>query len=181
MNSFLVAQGVGTAALLVAVTIYQTNTRRSMLLLGMTASLLWTVHFFLLGALTGSALNLLSSIRSYTFLKVKPNRRNRWVMWLFAGLLALATILTWQGLLSLLPLIGSMFGIIGDWQKKPKMIRRLNFGSSPPWLIYNVISGSYPGMVVEVLRMTSNLIGQYRFDFKKPASLRAYLLPRILR
>lgn len=144
----------------------------------MTASLLWAAHFFLLGAATGSAMNLLSATRAYTFLRVKPTKRNRWVMWTFAGLLVLATGLTWQGVLSLLPLTGSLFGVIGDWQRKPKMIRRLNFGSSPPWLVYNVISGSYPGIVVEVLRMTSNLIGQYRFDIK-PATRRR--LTRVLR
>jgi inner membrane protein len=144
----------------------------------MTASLLWTAHFFLLGAATGSAMNLLSATRAYTFLRVKPAKRNRWVMWSFAGLLAIAAGLTWQGPLSLLPLTGSLFGVIGDWQRKPKMIRRLNFGSSPPWLIYNVVSGSYPGIVVEILRMTSNLIGQYRFDIK-PATRRR--LTRILR
>lgn len=154
------------AALLVAVTIYQTNTRKAILLLSMTASLLWTAHFFLLGAITGSAMNLLGATRAYSFLKVEPTRRNRWVMWSFAGLLVVATALTWQGPLSLLPLAGSLFGVVGDWQKRPKMIRRLNFGSSPPWLVYNVVSGSYPGVVVEVLRMTSNLVGQYRFDFR---------------
>lgn len=166
------------AALSVAVTIYQTNTRRSILLLSMTASLLWATHFFLLGAATGSAMNLLSATRAYTFLRVKPTKRNRWVMWSFAGLLVLAAGLTWQGALSLLPLTGSLFGVIGDWQRKPKMIRRMNFGSSPPWLIYNVISGSYPGVIVEILRMTSNLIGQYRFDIK-PATRRR--LTRVLR
>ena len=160
------AQGIGVAAMMVAVTIYQTNTRKAIFLLSMIASLLWATHFFLLGAFTGSAMNLVGSVRAYTFLSVKPNKKNRWVMWSFAGLLALATILTWHGALSLLPLTGSMFGVFGDWQRRPKMIRRLNFGSSPPWLIYNVISGSYPGVVVEILRMTSNLIGQYRFDFK---------------
>ena len=163
MNPVIV-QGFGVAAMLIAVTIYQTNTRRAMLLLSMTACLLWTTHFVLLGATTGAAMNLLGASRAYTFLKVKPTKSNRWVMRMFAGFLVLATFLTWQGPLSLLPLMGSMFGVIGDWQKQPRMIRRLNFGSSPPWLIYDFISGSYPGVTVEVLRMASNLIGQYRFD-----------------
>jgi len=45
-------------------------------------------------------------------------------------------------------------------------MRRLGLLSSPPWFTYNFISGSYPGMVIEVLLVTSNLIGQYRFDLK---------------
>lgn len=159
-------------AMIVAISAYQTNTRKAILLLGMTASLLWSAHFFLLGAATGAALNLLSTVRTYIYLKIKPGKHNRWIMWSFAGLLVIATILTWHGAISLLPLVGSMFSVLGDWQKKPKYIRRLNFGSSPPWLVYNVISGSYPGITVEILKMTSNLIGQYRFDFRPVARAR---------
>lgn len=137
-----------------------------MLLLGVCSCLLWTTHFFLLGAMTGAAMNLVAAVRGYVYIRVKPNKKNRWVMWSFICLLATATAVTWHGTLSLLPFTGSLFSVIGDWQKKPKMIRRLNLGTSPPWLVYNVISGSYPGVVVEILKTGSNLIGQYRFDLR---------------
>ena len=137
-----------------------------MLVLGMMASLLWSSHFFLLGALTGAAMNLLSTVRSYVYYKVKPTKKNRWVLWLFEALTVIATALTWAGLISLLPLVGSLFSVIAFWHKKPKIIRRLAIGSSPPWFVYNTIIGSYPGMAVEVLLVTSNLVGQYRFDFR---------------
>lgn len=172
-------QGIGLAALLVATSIYQTNTRKAILLLSMTACLLWSAHFFLLGAITGASMNLLGAARAYIYIRVKPTKKNRWVLWSFLGLLALATLLTWQGVISLLPLSGSGMSVIADWQKRPKYIRRLGFFTSPSWLIYNVISGSYPGIAVEILKMTSNLIGQYRFDFKHP--YRRRLLPAILR
>lgn len=174
----VIVQGIGVVAMIVAISAYQTNTRKSILLLGMTASLLWSAHFFLLGAATGSALNLLSTVRTGIYLRVRPSRRNMWIMWSFAGLLALATVLTWHGLISLLPFMGSMFGVLGDWQKRPKYIRRLNFGSSPSWLVYNVISGSYPGIAVEILKMSSNLIGQYRFDLKPAIRSRLMRLSR---
>lgn len=140
-----------------------------MLFLGMTACLFWSAHFFLLGAMTGAAMNFTAAIRTYIYIRVRPSKKNQWIMWSFIGVLALATTLTWHSYLSLLPFVGSFFSVVGDWQKQPKMIRRLNLGSSPPWLVYNVVFNSYPGIMVEVLKMTSNLIGQYRFDFKKPA------------
>ena len=140
-----------------------------MLLLGMVACLLWATHFFLLGAITGASMNLIDTGRSFAFYKNKPTKRNRWLLWFFISLVTLATVLTWQGIISLLPLSGSVVGSIAYWQKKPKYIRRLGFMSSPPWLVYNVISGSYPGIAVEILKMISNLVGQYRFDFKQSA------------
>ena len=160
-------QGIGLAALVLGISIYQTNKRKTMLLLGMTACLLWSVHFFLLGAVTGASMNLIDTGRSFAFYKNKPTKRNRWILWFFISLVTLATLLTWQGIISILPLSGSVIGSIAYWQKKPKYIRRLGFMTSPPWLVYNVISGSYPGIAVEILKMTSNLIGQYRFDFKR--------------
>lgn len=162
----MIIQGIGVAALLIAVSIYQTNTRKSMLLLGMFSCLLWSTHFFLLGAITGAAMNFISAIRCYVYNKIPPSKKNRWIMWSFIGILALATALTWQGVISLLPCVGSMSSVIASWQKRPTWMRRLGLLSSPPWFTYNLISGSYPGMVIEVLLVTSNLIGQYRFDFK---------------
>ena len=135
----------------------------------MGASLLWTVHFFLLGAVTGASMNLIDAGKCFVFYRNKPAKRNRWMLWFFISVAMLATALTWQGIISLLPLSGSALGSVAYWQKKPKYIRRIGFMSSPPWLVYNVISGSYPGIAVEILIMTSNLVGQRRFDFKKPA------------
>jgi len=137
-----------------------------MLILGMSACLLWSAHFFLLGAVTGAAMNSLGTVRSYVYYRVKPTKRNRWILWSFIGIITILTALTWQGIISLLPFIASVLNLVAYWQKKPKHIRRLALASSPPWFIYNMISGSYPGMIVEVLLMISNLIGQYRFDLK---------------
>jgi hypothetical protein len=135
----------------------------------MGASLLWTVHFFLLGAVTGASMNLIDGTKCFVFYRNKPTSRNRWLLYSFISVAVLATALTWQGIISLLPLSGSALGSIAYWQKKPKYIRRLGFLTSPPWLVYNVISGSYPGIAVEILIMGSNVVGQYRFDFKKSA------------
>lgn len=138
-----------------------------MLFLSTITCVLWFAHFFLLGAATGAFMNVISAGRSFVYYKVKPGKKNRWIMYSFLGLLVVITIGTWHGAVSLLPLIGSACSVVGDWQKKPKYIRRLNLGTPPPWFVYNVINGSYPGMAVEVLKTISNLIGQYRFDFKR--------------
>lgn len=135
-------------------------------MLGMCGCLLWSGHFFLLGALTGAALNLVAAIRFYVYYRTKPLKRNTWIMWSFLCLTALITALTWQGMISLLPFIGTACGVIAFWQKKTKRIRRLALASSPPWLLYAVMVGSYPGIVVESLLIVSNLTGQYRFDFR---------------
>jgi hypothetical protein len=153
-------------ALLFNLSVFQTNTRKNMLLLGLATCLLWTVHFYLLGAMTGSAMNLLAAARFCVYYRVKPAKQNRWMLWSFIGLTALATALTWKGLISLLPFIGTASMVIAFWQTNPKYIRRLALTSSPPWIIYGAVVGSYPVIVAETLLLGSNFIGQYRFDFK---------------
>lgn len=163
----MVIQGIGVVALVANLSVFQTNKRKNMILLGLCGCLLWAGHFFLLGALTGAALNTVAAVRFYVYYRTKPSKRNIWIMWFFIGVTILATALTWQGWISLLPFIGTASGVIAFWQKKTKYIRRLALVSSPPWLTYAIIVGSYPGIVVESLLLISNLTGQARFDFKK--------------
>jgi hypothetical protein len=113
--------------------------------------------------------------RSYVYYKVKPTRRNSWIMLCFLGVAGLAAAITWQGPLSLLPMLGTMSGGVAYWQTKPKHIHRLALIASPLGFIYNTISGSYAGMVIETINFTSNLIGQYRFDMPKARRYRKTL------
>jgi hypothetical protein len=136
-----------------------------MLLLGLITCLLWTVHFYFLGATTGSAMSLVAAGRFCVYYRIKPSKHNRWISWLFVGITILATALTWQGMMSLLPFIGMTVLVVAFWQTNPKRIRRLALVSSPPWIIYGALVGSYPVIVAETLLLASNFIGQYRFDF----------------
>jgi len=163
----VIIQGIGLVALVANLSVFQTNTRKHMLLLGLITCLFWAAHFYLLGAMTGSAMSLLAAGRFYVYYRVKPTKQNRWLSWLFVSLTALATALTWHGAMSLLPFVGTASLAIAFWQTKPKRIRRLALASSPPWIIYGVIVGSYPVIIAETLLLASNFIGQYRFDFKR--------------
>lgn len=167
MINLVLAQGIGLAALLIGTSVFQVNNRKTMLILGMSASLLWSVHYVLLAAPTGVAMNILGAGRGYIYYKIQPTKQNRWILWALLAVTMVATALTWQGMISLLALVGSSGNVIAYWQKKPKYIRRLALVSSPSWLTYNAISGSYPGVIAEILSITSNLIGQYRFDFRQ--------------
>ncbi|HEX5743837.1 MAG TPA: YgjV family protein [Candidatus Saccharimonadales bacterium] len=171
-------QGIGVVALFANLSVFQTNTRKNMLLLGLCGCLLWATHFYLLGALTGAAVNLMAAGRFIVYFRVRPSKRNRWIMWSFIGLTALVTAFTWAGIVSLLPFLGTASGVIAFWQKNTKYIRRLALTSSPPWIIYAFAVGSYPGIITESLLMGSNLIGQYRFDFRSVFRNKALRAPK---
>ena len=165
-NSNLVIQLIGFVALGFMAAVFQANKRKNLLSLQATSALLFSLHFILLGAITGAVMNLLGAARSYTFLNLGKNRDIRF-LFAFIMLFALATFVSWQGTKSLLPLTGMIFGTVAFWQTKPSKTRLIALLASPPWFIYSAITGSYPGMLVELIVFSSNLTGIYRLDLPK--------------
>ena len=176
MNHFLAAQLVGLLAVFLSLAVYQFNNRKTMLLLSMLGAMSWSIHFYMLGANTGAATNLIAVGWSYVFLKVKPSRYNIWIPIVFLIGDIIAAYYTWQGYVSLFAVSGSMIYVIAFWFRSTKIIRRLSLISPFMWFVYNILSGSYPGMFFEIFTFTSNLIGQYRFDLKSNKSLSKTLI-----
>lgn len=172
MTAYITAQVFGLAGLTLSLTIFQLNKRKNMLQISVLASMLYTIQYILLGAYSGAAMNIVGGSRNYAYYKISPSKKHLWVLLIFISLAILGTLLTWQGPISLLALFGSICGTISTWQKKPKYIRRWALLSPPLWFAYNVIAGSYPGMVSEVIMLTSNLIGEYRFDYRHPSHIK---------
>ncbi len=162
----VVTQLLGFIAIGFSVAVFQLNRRHLMLILQMLARLLWAAHFFLLGAVTGSAMGLLGAFQSFAYYKA-GNKRDAHIPILSALSFVAATVFTWQGPRSLLPLGGALIGVLAFWQINPRHIRLLALPGSGCWFIYSVLSGSYAGMTADILVLFSTLIGIYRFDIKR--------------
>src|SRR5689334_19748727 len=106
MNQILI-QGIGYIALFFAVISFQKNKRGKILFLLITAEILFILHFSLLHAWVGAAMNALSALRSIIF---SQKERRAWAqspvwMWIFVGASLLAGLMTWTNYASLLPMI----------------------------------------------------------------------------
>jgi hypothetical protein len=77
-----------------------------------------------------------------------------------------ATLITWAGPLSLLPMAGMMAGVLAFSQEKEQGIRRYSLVASSTWLVYNVVVGSVIGSAKEVTHIISTLIALWRFKKK---------------
>jgi len=175
LNDFFAIQLLGFVGLGLLFLVFQVDDRKKMLRLQMWAMILFGVHFFLLRAPTGSALNFIGATRNYAFDRFHKHKWSKILLWIFVGIFSAATILTWQGPLSLLPAIGMISGTVAFWQASPRAVRIISLIGPPAWFIYNAISGSYPGMAADTVFFASNLAGIYRFDIrgrkKKPVKL----------
>ncbi len=164
MTLFLAAQIVGGIGVLLSIAVFQLTTRKNMLRLGVAASLFHIAQFLLLSAFTGASMHVIGALRTYVFYKVTPTRSHVWVLVLFMIIAIIATYFTWQGWVSLLALAGNLCGGFASWHKTAKYIRRWALASPPLWFTYNLLNGAIAGMVLEVVMLSSNLVGQYRHD-----------------
>ena len=129
-----------------------------------SGNLFWALHFYLVGAFTGSAMNGLAIFRNYLFIKYRDKFTGYKLPLIFVLIFSIAAIITWQGPVSLLPFIGMATGTLAFWQKNPKYIRMISLLSPPAWFMHNLIQGSYPGMMIEVFIFCSILIAIFRYD-----------------
>jgi hypothetical protein len=162
----LYIQLIGLAGVSLSLVVFQTNNREAMLKLGMAAAVFYAVHFYLLGATTGAAMNLIGGARCFFFYRFSPSAQHRGILFTFILLAMIGTAVTWQGPLSLLAFGASIASAIAYWHKKPRSIRKWALLSGPMYFMYDALSGSYPGMLIEVIMLISNIIGEYRFDFR---------------
>ncbi|MBR6739978.1 MAG: YgjV family protein [Clostridia bacterium] len=162
------AQILGFIGLALAIVSFQSNRRRNILLFQLLAGTVFTLHFLLIGAYTGSLLNVIGVARSAVFsFKGKKWADSRVWIGVFCAAMAVIGIFTWDGPASLLPTVAMMLTTVAFFLSNPTYIRRLNLPSSPMWMVYNLINRSYGGILTECFVMTSLLIAMFRFDRKK--------------
>ena len=159
----LAAQIIGGLAVVAALFIFISKSRKIILTTKLTADVLWTLHYLLIGGFTAAALNVIGIFREIVFY----NREKKWAsskVWLyvFLGLTVLSSVLTWEGPASLLAMAGMILAVFSFWNKDPLYICLLSIPSEMSWLIYNIIHHSVPGIISSSLAMVSMAIGIYR-------------------
>lgn len=164
----IIAQAIGVIAMTCAVISFQQRTHKGILTFQLIGNIFFTIHFFMLGAITGAILNLIAMVRAAIFV----NKGKKWAesilwFWFFCVASCVVGILSWEGYRSLLPIGGMICTTVAYWIKAPKIVRRVALPSSLMWIVYNGINGSFPGVITEVISIASIFIAMIRLDFKK--------------
>lgn len=164
----IAAQIVGLIGIVCSLLSFQQKERKRVMIFQMTASALFCIQLFMVGAITGGCVDSISFVRTAVF----SQNDKKWAsssVWLavFIAAMIATGIMTWQNAWSVLPIIGSVLSTIALWMKKSGHIRIISLFVGPCWLIYNLINGAYTGALNEVLAMTSIVIGIVRHDIGK--------------
>ncbi len=166
---------MGYLALFFVILSFQKSKRVHILLLMLMGVLLFVVHYSLLRAWTGAAMNAIEAGIVYvSFQKEKVDwAKSKLWLYVFIGLYIVAAVLTVRNAVSLLPVLAQIAGAVAVWQTSPRAIRFIMLIPRPLWFTYNLAVGSQAGVIAEVFILASVLGGIVRFDIlKKKNSLR---------
>jgi len=167
-----VIQAIGFVGTGIFVLSYQCKSARRLLWMGVLSSAMYIVHFYLLGAYAGALLEVLLAL-NYAICNLgakKPDSLLNWRgwKWVFSACYVASTVMTWQGAYDLLACAASVATTLSGWTRNGKKIRIARLACiSPCWMIYDIIIGSYSGIVSHVFGITSILISVRRYGWKE--------------
>ena len=156
MSNFYI-QVIGFVSFATFASAFYLKTRKQILAVQIIALVLWSIHYFLLGAVTGEVLLLIGAARSFVFYFRKDGNwvNSPFVLCFFLLIVVISGYLTWNGWVSIFSVVGVIFATFSHWQKDPQRLRIVFLPSTLFWFIYNILVGSYAGLVSESVMLVA--------------------------
>ena len=160
-------QGIGFVAVLFFIFSYQLRSNRMLFLCQLLGCSIFCLQFCLMGAYTGAVSLLVNILRNLLLLKIDQWDwvKSKVTMSGILLLLAVMTILTWDGWISLLPLASVGVTTVGYWTNNAQKLRLSQFFGSPCTLLYDVLIHSWGGVISESITLASIIISVFRFGW----------------
>ena len=161
----IVIQLIGGLGILASIMSFQLKKHNQVLLLRTLNEFLFAVQYFLLGAYTGMAMNIVGCVRNIIFTKqVEKGKSTTKCIVLFSILFFSFGLATWQGSKSVLIIIAKIISTIANGNKNTSFVRKTILITSTSWLVYNSLVFSIAGVLCEAFTLVSIIIGIIRLD-----------------
>ena len=126
---------------------------------------IYGIEYLLLGAFSAASMNFLSFLRLlvyyfYTSLNIKMPK---WILFVFIALVLLFGIITYDGLISLLPIIITVLYTYAFWQNNLNVARIIYIVAAIIWIYYNYEVGAYVGIIGNALEIITGLISLIKY------------------
>lgn len=160
-------QAIGFMGTILFFVSFQCKTNKNLYRVQFLSYLFYTVHLVLLGAFTGGMSYVINTFRSFCLGGKWKFGKTRSMCVIICLMQMAALILTWSGWISILPVAANIAATIGGYTHNPKKIRIAGmFINSPLWIVYNVIVGSWAGVLDEVVSEGSMILSIIRYGWK---------------
>lgn len=157
-------QLIGILGFCVVVLSFYKKETTTILMYQITSNFVYAVHYFLLGGLSGAFCCVIGMIRNVTLIKCDNKKI---ILPIFITIYFLITILFYEGIYSLLPMMANLSYLIGMTYKNKKTLLKGALVSSSCWIMYAIFVSSYVSIVTESILLISNTIQLIRMINKQ--------------
>lgn len=148
----ILAQVLASLAILFLVISILLKNKKNILLMQVIANGIYGIEYLLLGAFSAASMNFLSFLRLL-----------KWILFVFITLVLLFGIITYDGLISLLPIIITVLYTYAFWQNNLNVARIIYIVAAIIWIYYNYEVGTYVGIIGNALEITTGLISLIKY------------------
>ena len=161
----ILAQVLASFAILFWVISILLKNKKNLLLMQVIANGIYGIEYLLLGAFSAASMNFLSFLRLlvYYFYALLNIKMPKWILFVFIALVLLFGIITYDGLISLLPIIITVLYTYAFWQNNLNVARIIYIVAAIIWIYYNYEVGAYVGIIGNALEITTGLISLIKY------------------
>ena len=130
----------------------------------------FAVHYGLLHRWTAVAMNGLLGVQTVAAIWLERWPWLRWAYYALMPALGVASLATWHGLPSVLAAAATAFSTLGRMQRNEIVLRMLLLASTPCWTAHDLMVGSLPGLIADLLSMATGAAMLLRRWLTTPAA-----------
>ena len=160
---FILIQAIGILGTVLFFFSYQFKSNKTLFRVQFISYLCYTVHLLMLGAITGGISYVLNTVRSFCLGSKNAFLKSRIMCGIICALQIITLIFTWDSWWSILPVTANIAATIGGYTYNARKIRIAGmFINSPLWIVYDIIVGSWAGILDEIVTEASMIISIIR-------------------
>ena len=160
-------QAVGILGTILFFLSYQCKQNKNLFRVQFVSYLCYTTHLLMLGAVTGGISYVLNTVRSFCLGSQNAFLKGKRMCVIICILQMITLYFTWDGWWSILPVTANIAATIGGYTYNGRKIRAVGmFINSPLWIVYDIIVGSWAGILDEVVSEASMIISICRYGWK---------------
>ncbi len=164
---YFLIQAIGFAGTLLFFLSFQCRSNRKLFRIQFLSYLFYTIHLLLLGAVTGGISYVINLFRSFCLGSKWKFARTKEMGAIICLMQLAALFFTWAGWISLLPVAANIASTVGGYTHNARKIRLAGMLiNSPLWIIYDILVGSWAGILDELVSEVSMTVSILRFGWK---------------
>ncbi|MBQ7779135.1 MAG: YgjV family protein [Clostridia bacterium] len=164
---YIIGQVIGIVAIIIGIVTYQIKSRRGIMIANIASTVCFALHYMLIGAYVGMALNMVATVRNIVFYNSDMSKKKSTVFSVFFSVIVcVAGLITWEAWYSALQIVSSVLRNFILSLSKPNSIRKGIMIVLPMTLVYNIIVFSIGGIISDSCSIVSTAISIFRYREK---------------